>query len=61
MMNNQLDRVSVAQASKELNIDPLTLRYALRQGKLPIGFALYKKRYTYIIYRNKLDDYKEGK
>ena len=60
MAERKLERVSVEQAAKELDLDPLTLRYSLRDGTLPIGFAQKRKRYVYVIYRNLLDTYKKG-
>lgn len=51
-------RVSVAQAATELGIDPMTLRFWIRKGKLPIGRFIPGsggRRGTYLIYRGKLD------
>lgn len=58
----KVERVTTKQAAKELNMDIESLQYLLRQGKLPIGYALKKegkKRFTYHIYRGLLDNYKK--
>ena len=52
------DHVSVAQASKELRMTPLTLRTLMASGKLNIGFHTKRpdaKRGHYVIYRHLLD------
>ena len=54
-------RVSTAQAAKELHMSPLTLRYFMQHGQLPIGMAQKRegnKHYCYVIYRGLLDKYK---
>lgn len=59
-----MERVTTKEAAKELNMDVVTLQFLLRQEKLPIGYAVKKdgkKRYHYIIYRNMLDDFIQGK
>lgn len=51
-------RVTPTQAATELNMSVLTLRGLMQQGKLDIGFAIKqdgKKKWTYLIYRKKLD------
>lgn len=51
-------RVTPTQAAAELNMSVLTLRGLMQQGKLDIGFAIKqdgKKKWTYLIYRKKLD------
>lgn len=60
-MSNKLERVTVARASEELCIAPLTLRGMMECGILPIGIVKQStKRCTYIIYRNMLDEFKSG-
>ena len=57
-----MNRVTVAQASRELKMSPLTLRYLMASGQLKIGFYSkkpYAKRGNYIIYRRLLDLEKE--
>lgn len=57
-----MERVKTDQAAKELNVDVLTLQHLLRQRLLPIGFALKKdgkSKYSYVIYRQFLDAFKE--
>lgn len=56
------ERVTVKQAAKELRMDVLTVQYLMKNGQLPIGYALKKEgksRYGYYIYRKKLDNVKE--
>ncbi len=56
-----MERVTVKQAARELNIDADTLRYQLMKGKLQIGYAIKregKKRSVYIIYRGLLEQEK---
>lgn len=55
-------RVTVKQAAKELNMGTLTVQYLMREGRLPIGYALKKdgkSRWMYIIYRGDLDKCKK--
>lgn len=57
-----MERITTAQAAKELNINIVGLQVLMQQGKLPIGYALKKPgstRYTYIIYKELVDGYKE--
>lgn len=59
---SQLERVTVKQAAKELNIDIETLHYQMQKERLPIGYAVKKdkaKRHHYVIYRGLLDAYKQ--
>lgn len=57
-----LDRVTTAQAAKELNTTVLDIQESLIQGLIPIGFAQMRRkssRYHYVIYRGLLDAYKK--
>ncbi|WP_367567280.1 hypothetical protein [Lacrimispora sp.] len=57
-----LDKVTTAQAAKELNTTVLNVQESLIQGQMPIGYAQKRRkssRYNYIIYRGLLDAYKE--
>lgn len=58
-----LERVSTKDAAKELNICIDSLQYLLQHEQIPIGYA-YKRektsRYTYVIYRGLLDQYKKS-
>jgi len=57
-MNKESSRVTVAQASRELGLDPATVRYWMEIGKLDIGMYLKKKgsrRAMYVVLRDKLD------
>lgn len=52
------NRVSVAQAAKELGLDIATVRLWIETGQLPIGRYVRRKgakRGTYLIFRDKLD------
>lgn len=57
-MDNQSNRVTVAQAAEELGIHVATLRYMLETEQIPIGRCIRRKgskRRTYLIFRDKLD------
>ena len=59
----KMERVSVAQAAKELSIDRVNVQYLLQKERLPIGFAMKKegkRRWTYVIYRGLLDNFKKS-
>lgn len=56
-------RVDPKVAAEELNMDVISLHHLMRQQRLPIGVAIKKegkKRWSYYIYRNLLDQYKEN-
>ena len=57
-----MERITTAQAAKELNINIPGLQVLMQQGKLPIGYA-YKKdgssRFSYVIYKELVDGFKE--
>ena len=54
------DRVSVAQAAKELGVSQQFIRICMQRGELPIGICtkLNGSTYTYLITRGKLDEFK---
>ena len=57
-MNAQTNRVSVAEAAKELGLHECTVRYQMEIGALPIGRVIKRKggrRKTFLIYRPLLD------
>ena len=57
-----LDKVSTAQAARELKTTILNVQESLIQGQLPIGYAQKRRnssRYNYVIFRGLLDSYKE--
>lgn len=57
-----MERITTAQAAKELNLNIVGLQTLLQQEKLPIGYAIKKphsNRYTYIIYKELVDGYKK--
>lgn len=59
---NTMERVNTKQAAAELNIGVDSLQYLMQMEKMPIGYAYKKpgcKRYSYIIYRGLLDQYKQ--
>ncbi len=61
-VNPALERVTIAQAAAELNIDVMTVRYLMREGRLLIGNAIKRKgssRYSYYIYRGALEEEKQ--
>lgn len=59
-----MERVTTKKAADELGIGVETVKGLMRQGRLPIGTVYRKdkksKRTTYIIYREWLENYKEG-
>ncbi len=57
-MANERQRVSVAQASKELGMNPQGVREYMKRGLIDIGFVvpnLSGTGYRYIIMREKLN------
>ncbi len=57
-----MERMTTADAAKELNINIVGLQVLMQQDKLPIGYAIKKphsSRYTYIIYRELVEGYKK--
>lgn len=59
----KMERVSVAQAAKELSIDRVNVQYLLQKERLPIGYAIKregKTKWTYYIYRSLLDSFKKN-
>ena len=56
-----MERMTTAEAAKELNINVLGLQILMQQEKLPIGYAVKKpgsSRYTYIIFKELVEGYK---
>ena len=54
----EVERVKPKQAAQELKMDIESLHYLMRQGRLPIGYAIKKEKatkYSYYIYRGLLD------
>lgn len=57
-----LDKVSTAQAARELKTTILNVQESLIQGQMPIGYAQKRRnssRYNFVIYRGLLDSYKK--
>lgn len=56
-----MERMTTADAAKELNINVVGLQVLMQQEKLPIGYAVKKpgsSRFTYYIYRELVEGYK---
>lgn len=56
-----MERMTTADAARELNINVVGLQVLMQQEKLPIGYAIKKpgsSRYTYIIYKELVQGYK---
>ena len=54
----EAERVTTKQAAKELHMDVESVRYLMRQNRLPIGYAMKREkatRFTYYIFRGLLD------
>lgn len=59
----KIERVSVEQAAKELNMSRIDVYYGLIHKEIPIGFCKKedgKKNNTYFIFRPLLDAFKRG-
>ena len=57
-----MERMTTAEAAKELNINVLGLQTLMQQDKLPIGYAVKRPgstKYTYYIYKELVKGYKE--
>lgn len=57
-----MERITTAEAAKELNINVVGLQVLMQQEKLPIGYAVKKpgsSRFTYYIYRELVEGYKK--
>lgn len=57
-MSEQSNRITVADAAKELGLSQATVRFWIETGQLPIGRYIKRKgskRGTYLIYRDRLD------
>lgn len=57
-----MERMTTAEAARELNINVVGLQLLMQENRLPIGYALKKpgkNRYSYIIYRELVEGYKK--
>ena len=57
-----MERMTTAEAAKELNINIPGLHLLMQQEKLPIGYAIKKEgssKYTYIIFKELVEGYKK--
>jgi hypothetical protein len=53
-----MNKIPLKKAASILGISEELLRWAIRQGSLPIGTAIKrKKRFTYYINKDKLEQY----
>lgn len=50
--------ISVTECARLLNTSPQTIRIGLQRGLFPFGTAVKtSSKYTYIIYKKKLEEY----
>ena len=57
-----MERITTAEAAKELNLNILAVQVLMQQEKLPIGYAVKmpgSKRYTYYIFKELVEGYKK--
>lgn len=57
-----MERMTTAEAARELNINIPGLQLLMQQEKLPIGYAIKKEgssKYTYIIFKELVEGYKK--
>lgn len=55
-----MTRITTKEAAQRLNMSVLAVQMLLREGRLPIGYALKnpnRKRYFFIIYDELVDEY----
>ncbi len=55
-----MEKLTIEEVSKDLNIDVRTLRAGLEQGVFPFGVAIQRNRMTYHIWKDKYDAWKEA-
>jgi len=56
-----MQKMTVAEAAKELNLTVITIRLLMQKEKLPIGYAIKNEgaeNYHYIIFKELVDGYK---
>lgn len=61
-VDTALERVKPRQAAQELSMDVDSLKYLMREGRMPIGYVIKKPeatRCSYYIYRGLLEAEKE--
>lgn len=58
---NAMERITVKEAAEILDMPHQAVRAGLEQGVLPIGVAIKRNRWTYYIYREKLEAWLEGR
>lgn len=57
-----MQKMTVAEAAKELNMTVITVRLLMQKEKLPIGYAIKqdnKENYHYIIFKELVAGYKK--
>ena len=59
-MKDNLKRITVAEAAERLGVPKQAIRAGVDQGKLPIGYAIGKRKKTYYIYEDFVDRYIAG-
>ena len=54
-----MEKLTIQEVSKDLNIDVRTLRAGLEQGVFPFGVAIQRNRMTYHIWKDKFESWKD--
>ena len=54
-----MEKLTVKEVAKDMNVDVKTLRAGLEQGKFPFGVAIKRHRMTYHIWKEKYEAWKE--
>ena len=53
-----MSKIRITDVADLLGISPQSVRLGLQRGQLPFGSAIKtSSRYTYVIYKKKLDEY----
>ena len=53
-----MNRLTVTEAARIMDVDPQFLRLALQQGRFPFGVAVKcRKRYAYYVNKQKFESY----
>lgn len=52
-----MEKLTVKEASELLGIDSQTLRAGIEQGVFPFAVAIKRSKWTYHIYKNKLEEW----
>lgn len=57
-----MQKITVSEAAKELNLSILDVRFLLQKERLPIGYAIKKddgENYHYVIFKELVEGYKK--